>query len=93
MKSVMKALEEEAAGSARRGRHLCGVFGITRERLLDQHMFAIGERGRAPLAVCRGRQGDIDEIDVVARDELCVRTECQRDRMLRGEVPGARQIA
>ena len=81
------------SGGARRRHHLRGVLRVARERLLHQHVFAAGERGRAPLEVRRRRQRDVHEVDVIAGDELGITTEGQRNGVLRGEVLRAFEIA
>ena len=86
MEAVVKAFEEMAARGFRRGDHLRGVLRIAGERLFDEHVFAVCERRRAPLEMGRGRQGDVHQVDVVACDELGITTECERQRVLRGEV-------
>ena len=91
--AVVETFDEMASGGARRCNHLCGILRVAGEWLLHQHMFAAGERGRAPLQMCRRRQRNVDQVDVVAGDELGITTEGQGNRVLFGEVFGAFEIA
>ncbi len=54
--AVVEAFDEMASGGARRGHHLRGILRVVGEWLLHQHVFAAGERGRAPLEMRRRRQ-------------------------------------
>ena len=93
MKAVVKAFDEVAARGFRGRDHLRGILRIVREGLFDQHVFAVRQRRRAPLQVRGGRQGDVNQVDVVAREQLCITTERERQGVLRGEVLRALQGA
>jgi hypothetical protein len=57
-------------GLGRGGRHLPRLVGGVGERLLAQHVLAGGQRGQGDLGVAVTGRTDVDDVDVVALDEL-----------------------
>ena len=63
-----EADDEQLAGALGRRDDRLGVLERERDRLLQQHVLARGECPLGGLAVLRGRQADVDDVDVVARE-------------------------
>ena len=58
--------DEQLAGALGRRDDGLGVLERERDRLLEQHVLAGGERALGGLAVLRRRQADVDDVHVVA---------------------------
>ncbi|MDY7556867.1 hypothetical protein RGU41_08970 [Cryobacterium sp. 10C3] len=70
--AVVERLDETLPRLGGRLAHQPGLGGVHREGLFAEHVLAGLERCNRPLGVLRGRQRDIDEVDLRVRKECAV---------------------